>query len=229
MDFIDGLPKAELHVHLEGTLEPELAFELAARNGIPLAWPTPEALRAAYAFHDLPSFLAIYYAGMGVLHTEQDFHDLAMAYFRKAAEQNVVYVEPFFDPQAHTRRGVAFETIITGIRRAQEAAATQLGVQSNLIMCFLRDMSAESAAEHLQMALPWRHLFIGVGLWAFYEARQFPKPDEIFPTFIIEVMPPGMNQSRFPPRIILLSKQSALLLWNKVVPRPVFSVSSNFS
>lgn len=164
MDFIDGLPKAELHVHLEGTLEPELAFELAERNGIPLAWPTPAALRAAYAFNDLPSFLAIYYAGMGVLRTEQDFHDLAMAYFRKAAAQNIVYVEPFFDPQAHTRRGVAFETVITGIRRAQEAAATQLGVQSNLIMCFLRDMSAESAAEHLQMALPWRHLLIGVGL-----------------------------------------------------------------
>jgi adenosine deaminase len=164
MDFIDGLPKVELHVHIEGTLEPELAFELAARNGIPLQWPTPEALRAAYDFDDLPSFLAIYYAGMDVLRTEQDFHDLAFAYFRKAAEQNVVYVEPFFDPQAHTRRGVAFETVITGIHRAQVAAAAQLGVQSNLIMCFLRDMSAESAAEHLQMALPWRHLFIGVGL-----------------------------------------------------------------
>lgn len=164
MNFIERMPKAELHVHLEGTLEPELAFTLAARNNITLPWSSPEALRAAYDFNDLPSFLSIYYAGMSVLRTEADFYALAMAYFRKAAEQNIIYVEPFFDPQAHTRRGVAFETVVMGIRRAQEEAAATLGVQSNLILCFLRDMSAESAAEHLDTALHWRELFIGVGL-----------------------------------------------------------------
>jgi len=163
-EFVAELPKAELHVHLEGTLEPEFLFECASRNGIELAYETPADVVAAYDFHDLPSFLTIYYAAMDVLRTEQDFYDLTMAYFRKSAEQNVIYAEPFFDPQAHTSRGVSFETVITGIHRAQVDAAEELGLESNLIMCFLRDMSAESAAEHLEMAEPYLDWLVGVGL-----------------------------------------------------------------
>jgi adenosine deaminase len=163
-DFIQQLPKAELHVHLEGTLEPEHIFSLAQRNGIELQYKTPEDVVAAYDFHDLPSFLAIYYAAMDVLREEQDFYELALHYFRRAAAQNVVYVEPFFDPQAHTSRGVPFDTVIAGISRAQKEARESLGVESNLIMCFLRDMSAESAAEHLDMAIPHLDKLIGVGL-----------------------------------------------------------------
>ncbi|MEO1080418.1 MAG: adenosine deaminase [Pseudomonadota bacterium] len=163
-DFIQRLPKAELHVHLEGTLEPEHIFSLAQRNGVALEYETPAQVVAAYDFHDLPSFLKIYYAAMDVLREEEDFYELALHYFRRAAAQNVVYVEPFFDPQAHTSRGVAFDTVIKGIHRAQVEAAEKLGVQSNLIMCFLRDMSAESAAEHLELALPHIDKLIGVGL-----------------------------------------------------------------
>lgn len=163
-EFIEGMPKAELHVHLEGTLEPEHIFALAQRNNIELEYSTPEEVVAAYDFHDLPSFLKIYYAAMNVLREEVDFYELAYQYFEKAAADNVVYCEPFFDPQAHTSRGVDFKTIITGIRRAQEDAAKNLGVESNLIMCFLRDMSAESAMEHLEMCLPYREWIIGVGL-----------------------------------------------------------------
>lgn len=163
-EFVAGLPKAELHVHLEGTLEPEFLFECARRNGIDLAYESPEDVIAAYDFHDLPSFLGIYYPAMDVLRTEQDFYDLAMAYFEKSALQNVVYAEPFFDPQAHTSRGVPFETVISGIHRAQVDAEQKLGLSSNLIMCFLRDMSADSAAEHLEMALPFLDWLVGVGL-----------------------------------------------------------------
>lgn len=162
--FITELPKVELHVHLEGTLEPELLFALAQRNQIELPYAEPADVIAAYDFHDLPSFLAIYYAAMDVLRTQEDFYDLTMAYFRKAAAQNVRYVEPFFDPQAHTARGVEFATVINGIYEAQQDAANELDVQSNLIMCFLRDLSAESAAEHLELALPYRDRIIGVGL-----------------------------------------------------------------
>jgi adenosine deaminase len=163
-DFIQQLPKAELHVHLEGTLEPEHIFTLAQRNGIELEYRTPQDIVAAYDFHDLPSFLKIYYAAMDVLREEDDFYELAMHYFRRAAAQNVVYVEPFFDPQGHTTRGVGFDTVINGIHRAQCDAAERLGVESQLIMCFLRDMSAESAAEHLDMAKPHIDKLIGVGL-----------------------------------------------------------------
>ena len=163
-EFIAKLPKAELHVHLEGTLEPEFLFECARKNGIELTYDSPADVVAAYDFHDLPSFLGIYYAAMDVLRTEQDFYDLAMAYFKKSAEQNVIYAEPFFDPQAHTSRGVSFETVITGIHRAQQDAETQFGLCSNLIMCFLRDMSAASAAEHLELAKPYLDWLVGVGL-----------------------------------------------------------------
>jgi adenosine deaminase len=162
--FIEGMPKAELHVHLEGTLEPELKFALAARNGVDLPYRSPAEMRAAYAFDDLPSFLAVYYEGMSVLRTEQDFYDLAMAYFRKAHSQHVVYAETFFDPQAHTSRGIPFATVINGIRQAQQDAERELGLRTQLIMCFLRDRSAESAMETLAQSLPYLGQIAGVGL-----------------------------------------------------------------
>ncbi|MDY0914034.1 adenosine deaminase [Rathayibacter festucae] len=155
--FLLGLPKVELHVHLEGTLEPELRAQLAERNGLPV----PEAL--AYDFDSLASFLAVYYPAMDVLREEQDFYDLATAYFRRAAADGVVRVEAFFDPQAHTSRGVPFEAVIGGYHRAAQDAA-QLGVDAALILCFLRDLSAESAAETLERALPFADRLIGVGL-----------------------------------------------------------------
>ena len=163
-EFIAGMPKAELHLHLEGTLEPELKFELAARNGVGLPYKSVEEMRAAYGFDDLPSFLAVYYEGMRVLLREPDFYDLATAYFRKAASQNVVYAEVFFDSQAHTSRGIPFETAIEGFRRAQQDAEASLGLRSRLIMCFLRDMSADSAMETLERSLPYRDWIVGVGL-----------------------------------------------------------------
>jgi len=162
--FVEGVPKAELHLHLEGTLEPDLRFELAERNAVEIPFATVEDVRASYVFHDLTSFLVGYYDGMKVLLKEQDFYDLAMAYFRKAHSQNVVYAEPFFDPQAHTSRGVPFEAIITGIHRAQVDAERQLGMKTQLIMCFLRDMSAASALETLEASLPFKGWIIGVGL-----------------------------------------------------------------
>ena len=164
LEFIQSMPKAELHVHLEGTLEPEHIFQLAQRNNIKLEFDTPEAIVAAYDFHDLPSFLSIYYAAMDVLRTEEDFYQLAFNYFKRAAQDNIIYVEPFFDPQAHTARGVDFETIINGIHRAQEEAKDRFGLDSQLIMCFLRDLSADSAMTHLEMSLPFKDWIVGVGL-----------------------------------------------------------------
>ena len=162
--FIEGLPKAELHVHLEGTLEPELKFELAARNGLDLPYGSAAEMRAAYRFDDLPSFLAVYYEGMSVLRTERDFYDLAAAYFRKAHSQNVVYAEVFFDPQAHTTRGISYDTVIEGFDRARRDAEASLGLRVQLIMCFLRDLSAASAMEALEQSLPYRDRIVGVGL-----------------------------------------------------------------
>jgi len=162
--FIAGMPKAELHVHVEGTLEPELKVALAQRNGIDLPYASVEAMRAAYDFDDLPSFLKIYYEGMGVLLTEEDFFDLAYAYLRKARSQNVLYAEMFFDPQAHTSRGIAYDTVINGIRRAQTLAERELGIQTRLIMCFLRDMTAASAMDTLEQSLPYKQWIVGVGL-----------------------------------------------------------------
>ena len=164
VDFINSLPKAELHLHIEGTLEPELKFELAARNGVALPYGSVEEVRDAYDFDDLPSFLVQYYEGMSVLLTEDDFHDLAMAYHRRVAEQNVVYVEMFFDPQAHTTRGIEFGTVISGLHRAQQEAEEKLGIRSQLIMCFLRDLSTASAAETLDQASDYRDWIVGVGL-----------------------------------------------------------------
>jgi len=162
--FIEGMPKAELHLHLEGTLEPELKFELAARNGLDLPYGSVEEMRAAYGFDDLPSFLAVYYEGMSVLLAERDFYDLAMAYFRKAHSQNVVYAEVFFDPQAHTTRGIPFRTVIEGFHRAQQDAETSFGLRSQLVMCFLRDLSAESAMDTLEESLSYGDWIVGVGL-----------------------------------------------------------------
>jgi len=163
-EFIEGMPKAELHVHLEGTLEPELKFELASRNGLDLPYGSVDEMRAAYEFDDLASFLAVYYEGMSVLLGERDFYDLAMAYFRKARSQNVVYAEVFFDPQAHTTRGIPFGAVVEGLHRAQQEAEQALGLRSRLIMCFLRDLSAESAMETLEESLPYGDWIVGVGL-----------------------------------------------------------------
>jgi len=163
-DFIAGLPKCELHVHIEGTLEPEMKFALAARNGIVLPYRDVAELRAAYTFTDLTSFLTIYYEGMKVLVTEQDFYDLMYAYLTKARSQNVLYAEIFFDPQAHTGRGVGFDTFIRGFRRAQLDAERLLGISSQLIMCFLRDLSAEFAMATLLESLPYKAWIVGVGL-----------------------------------------------------------------
>ena len=162
--FIEGMPKAELHVHVEGTLEPELKFDLARRNGIELPYESVEEMRASYDFDDLPSFLKMYYEGMSVLLTEQDFCDLTTAYLTKAHSQGVVYAEMFFDPQAHTTRGIQYDTVIRGIRRAQEDAQAALGIRTQLIMCFLRDMSADSAMTTLEQSLPYRDWIVGVGL-----------------------------------------------------------------
>lgn len=162
--FIEAIPKSELHVHLEGTLEPELKFALAERNGLSLPYGTVEEMRAAYAFDDLPSFLKVYYEGMSVLLTEQDFYDLTYAYLEKARSQNVLYAEMFFDPQAHTSRGISFDAVIQGIHRAQEDAEGALGIGTRLILCFLRDMSADSAMATLEASLPYKDWIIGVGL-----------------------------------------------------------------
>jgi len=162
--LLRAMPKAELHIHIEGSLEPELIFALAERNGVALPYENVEALRAAYAFTDLQSFLDIYYAGASVLLKEEDFFDMAMAYFQRAADDNVVHAELFFDPQTHTDRGVPIGTVIDGLTRACETAQRELGVSGALILCFLRHLSEEAAFETLEAALPHRDKFIGVGL-----------------------------------------------------------------
>jgi adenine deaminase len=164
LDFLQRLPKCELHLHIEGTLEPDLKLRLAERNGMDLPQKTVEEVRATYQFHDLSSFLVGYYEGMSVLQTEPDFYELAWAYFEKAASQGVRYVEIFFDPQAHTSRGVPFDIVIRGLRRAQMDAETRLRVRSGLIMCFLRDFQAEYAMATLLESLPYREWILGVGL-----------------------------------------------------------------
>lgn len=163
-DFIAGLPKAELHLHIEGSLEPELMFELAERNGIALPYADVETLRAAYNFANLQEFLDLYYQGMSVLQTEQDFYDLTYAYLRRAAADNVKHTEIFFDPQGHTERGIAFETVLNGIDRALADGGREFGVTSRLILCFLRHLSAEAAMETLEQALPHRGRLTAVGL-----------------------------------------------------------------
>ncbi|MFK8912260.1 adenosine deaminase [Streptomyces sp. YS-3] len=158
------LPKAELHLHIEGTLEPELAFELAARNGVRLPYADTEELRKAYLFDDLQSFLDLYYSLMAVLRTEDDFEALAEAYLARAAAQGVRHAEIFFDPQAHTARGVPIGTVVEGLGRALDRSEARHGVTTRLILCFLRDLSAESAMETLEAARPYLHRITGVGL-----------------------------------------------------------------
>ncbi len=162
--FIEGLPKVELHVHIEGTLEPELMFALAARNNVALPYASVEAVRAAYAFGSLDAFLALYYQGMAVLRTEQDYCDLASTYLARVAAQNVVHAEIFFDPQGHTTRGVPFATVIGGLTRGLAEGGGRFGVSTRLIMCFLRDLSEADAMATLAEALPYKDRIVGVGL-----------------------------------------------------------------
>ena len=163
-DLLRAMPKAELHIHIEGSLEPELIFALAERNKITLPYSSVEQLRQAYAFTNLQSFLDIYYAGASVLITSQDFYDMAYAYFVKAATDNVVHAELFFDPQTHTARGVSIDVVINGLHRACVDAQSRLGISASLIMCFLRHLSEKDAFETLEQALPHRDKFIGIGL-----------------------------------------------------------------
>jgi adenosine deaminase len=163
-ELLRAMPKAELHLHIEGTLEPELIFALAKKNGVALAYPSVDALRAAYAFTDLQSFLDIYYAGASVLLHESDFEAMAMAYFERAAADHVVHAEVFFDPQTHAARGVSIGTVIRGLAAARARARRELGLRSELILCFLRHLSEDEAIATLEAALPYGEHFIGVGL-----------------------------------------------------------------
>ncbi len=174
--FLRGIPKAELHVHIEGTLEPEMMLDLARRNGLALPYASVEEARGAYDFADLQSFLDLYYKGMSVLLEKQDFYELTLAYLEKAAGQGVRHAEIFFDPQAHTGRGVPFETAITGIREALVEAERRLGLSTRLILCFLRHLGAEEAMHTLQEALPYKGWIVGVGL----DSSEIGNPPEDF-------------------------------------------------
>jgi len=162
--FIDKMPKAELHIHIEGSFEPELMFDIAHRNNIKLKYKSVEEIRAAYKFNNLQEFLDIYYAGAGVLIEKQDFYDLTMAYLIKAHQENVLHTEIFFDPQTHTDRGIAFETVVEGILDAMKDAENKYGISSLLILSFLRHLSEEAAFKILEEALPWKEHFVAVGL-----------------------------------------------------------------
>jgi len=175
-DLIDRLPKCELHIHVEGSLEPELLFALARRNGVRLAYDSVDALRRAYHFTRLQDFLDIYYQGMSVLRTEQDFYDLAWAYLERARAANVRYLEMFFDPQGHIARGIPFAAVIDGLHRAANDAAAQLGIEAHLILCFLRHLDEADAERTLDEALAHRHKFIGIGL----DSTELGHPPEKF-------------------------------------------------
>ena len=162
--FIKKLPKVELHLHIEGTLEPELMFELAKRNNVSIPFENPDQVREAYQFHNLQSFLDIYYQGANVLIHQQDFYDLTWAYLLKCQQDNVVHTEIFFDPQTHTERGIGFDTVVGGITQALQKAEQKLGISSQLIMCFLRHLDEDSAFETLKQALPYKDKIIAVGL-----------------------------------------------------------------
>lgn len=180
LEYIKGLPKIELHLHIEGTLEPELMFALAERNKITIPYRSVAEVRQAYNFTDLQSFLDIYYNGANVLQKEQDFYDLAWAYFNKAHSQNVRHTEIFFDPQTHTDRGIAFEKVITGIHRAQVDALSKLGLSSQLIMCFLRHLSPQAAMKTLEEARPFKDWIVGVGLDSSEKGRPPSLFEEVF-------------------------------------------------
>jgi adenosine deaminase len=163
-NFIEGIPKAELHLHIEGTFEPDLMFEIARRNNISINYKSVDELKKAYNFNNLQEFLDIYYAGASVLIYEQDFYDLTWAYLTKVHEQNLVHTEIFFDPQTHTDRGISFDTVIQGIHSALEDAKEKLGISSQLIMCFLRHLDEVAAFDTLEQALPYKEWIAGVGL-----------------------------------------------------------------
>ncbi|GHC29608.1 adenine deaminase [Kushneria pakistanensis] len=175
-DWLQTLPKAELHLHIEGTLEPELMFELAARNDVALPYASIEEVRAAYNFTNLQSFLDLYYQGMNVLYTEQDFYDLAMAYFERAHQDGVVHIELSFDPQPHLSRGVAMRTLFAGLGQAREEAERRFGMSTALIMSFLRDRSTEEAMDVLEQAAPWYEQIDAVGL----DSAELGNPPEKF-------------------------------------------------
>jgi adenosine deaminase len=175
-ELLRQMPKAELHIHIEGSLEPEMMFALARRNGLTLPYADVAAVREAYAFSDLQSFLDIYYAGAGVLQHEQDFYDLAWAYLERAAADHIVHAEIFFDPQTHTARGIAMGTVIAGLTRACTDARSRLGIDATLLLCFLRHLSEHDAFATLEQALPFRDGFIGVGL----DSSELGHPPEKF-------------------------------------------------
>lgn len=178
--FIQQLPKVELHLHIEGSLEPELMFELAKRNQIDIPFSSPEEVRAAYQFSNLQSFLDIYYQGANVLIHEQDFFDLTWAYLLRCKQDNVIHTEIFFDPQTHTERGIAFETVINGISQALEKAQQELGISSQIIMCFLRHLSEPAAMETLLQALPHKDKIVGVGLDSSEQGHPPEKFENVF-------------------------------------------------
>ena len=175
-DLLRAMPKAELHIHIEGSLEPELIFALAQRNNVAIPYANVEALRNAYAFTNLQSFLDIYYAGASVLIREQDFYDMARAYFLRAVADNVVHAELFFDPQTHTARGVSMETVINGLHHACVDAQKEFGISASLILCFLRHLSEDEAFETLEQALPYQDKIIGIGL----DSSEVGNPPEKF-------------------------------------------------
>ena len=188
-DFLRGLPKAELHIHIEGSLEPELIFALAQRNGVTIPYPNVEALRAAYAFTDLQSFLDIYYAGASVLLTEEDFFDMAWAYLLHAKADNILHAELFFDPQTHTARGVPMAVVIGGLQRAAERAQRELGIHAELILCFLRHLSEDDALQTLAAACDHLDAFIGVGL----DSSEVGHPPEKFARVFAEARELGLR------------------------------------
>ncbi|WP_281629049.1 adenosine deaminase [Vibrio sp. St2] len=186
-EFIRQLPKVELHLHIEGSLEPEMMFELALRNQIALPFTTPEEVKAAYEFTNLQSFLDIYYQGANVLIHEQDFYDLTWAYLLRCKADNVIHTEIFFDPQTHTERGIAFDTVINGIHRALQDAKTQLGISSRVIMCFLRHLDEQSAFVTLEQALAHKDKIIGVGL----DSSEVGHPPEKFARVFAKALEAG--------------------------------------
>ena len=185
-EYIKKIPKAELHLHIEGTFEPELMFEIAQRNKVEIPYQSVEEVKKAYQFSCLQDFLDIYYAGASVLLYEKDFYDLTMAYFKHCAEENVVHTEIMFDPQTHTKRGISFGTIINGIQKAREDAQKKYGISSLLIMSYLRHLSEEDAFETLEQSLPYKHLIKAVGLDSSEKGNPPSKFQKVFEASIKE-------------------------------------------
>ena len=185
-DYIKKIPKAELHLHIEGTFEPELMFEIAQRNKVEIPYQSVEEVKKAYQFSCLQDFLDIYYAGASVLLYEKDFYDLTMAYFKHCAEENVVHTEIMFDPQTHTKRGISFETVINGIQKAREDAKEKYEISSLLIMSYLRHLSEEDAFETLEQSLPYKHLIKAVGLDSSEKGNPPSKFQKVFEVSIKE-------------------------------------------